>query len=183
MVPHDVFVFSFICQGFLVLLSYCIYWPEDPNIWAGLKDPLIFYIWCVSATLSAVGFCGFSVELIMFEDQHSMVYIVTPYPYALFLLSAAMYMPLVLDGQKAWVIFFLFLAALSTCVLVYCSVSLFGWNWVTILMFVLAFHCTVVDLIYWGFTWVRHEPQVEHYESESLVLENFSVIGTHDSIG
>jgi len=155
MEARDIFLLSFICQGTLVLFSYCVYWPDDEAMWAGLKDPCVFYIWCVSASLSAVGFCSFSVEMILSGREGDVVYGIATLPYTCFLMSAALYMPLATAGYKLWTMVVLFLAAVATCVLVYCSVLLFGWSWVTVLMCVLAFHCTVIDFIFWGFTWTN----------------------------
>ena len=149
---NDAFVSSYIVQGAIVLISYAAYWPSR-DFRAGLRDPFVFYIWCISASSSAVGFCAFSGFLLTVTDISNATYQFTALPYSLFLFSAALYMPLATGGYKIPTLFFLFVAALATCVLVYSSVVLFGWSWVTVLMCVLAFHCTVIDLIFWGFTW------------------------------
>jgi len=149
---QQLFLISFICQGAMVLLSYAAYFPED-NLWAGLNDPCVFYIWTFSALLSAIGFCSFSVQMIYWDKPITLVYLLTMYPYAIFLVAAGCYMPYATEGRKFMTMFSLFVAALCACILVYSSVVLLGWGIVTGLMGVLAFHCTVIDLILWGFTW------------------------------
>jgi len=162
MTPNEIVLISFVVQGGIVLISYCAYFPDE-NLWAGLNDPCVFYIWCVTASLSAIGFCSFSVELIYYANVNSPEYMAVIPPYAVFLMSAALYMPLAVSKQKFWTLFSLFLAALSACVLFYTSVLLFRWSYVTWLVGVLAFHCTVIDLIFWGFTWV-YTPTLLDYE-------------------
>jgi hypothetical protein len=152
MIVHDVYVLSFVAQGTMVLMSYCVFWPDE-DLWAGLRDPVVFKIWAVSALVSAVAFCSFSYYVIEDARQASPILLLTSFPYALFLMSAALYMPFATHGYKAATIFSLFLTAVSACVLVYCSVLLYDWSWVTCLMCVLAFHCGFIDLIFWGYTW------------------------------
>lgn len=149
---HDVYVVSFVAQGSTVLLSYVLYWPSE-NLWAGLRDPCVFYIWCVSALASVVGFCGFSGYLLAQTDKTEPAYVMGALPYSVFLFSAALYMPLATGGYKVATLLSLLVASLSTCALVACSVILYGLSWVTVLMGALAFHCTVIDLVFWGFTW------------------------------
>jgi len=162
MQPNEIFMISFVVQGALVMLSYCAYFPDD-NLWAGLNDPCVFYIWCVTASLSAIGFCSFSVELMYYPEYYKPEYMAAVLPYSIFLTSASLYMPLAVSNQKFWTLASLFVAALSSCALFYVSVMLFGWSWVTWLVGVLAFHCTVIDLIFWGFTWT-HVPTPLDYE-------------------
>lgn len=149
---REVFALSALTQGSMVLLSYIIYFPEE-NMWAGLNDRVVFAIWCVTSSLSAAAFLLFSGMLVYSADDRSVVYFLTIFPYAAFLASSACYMPFATAGMKVWTLFVLFVAAASACALVYCSLVLFGATWVTYLMGVLAFHCSVIDLIFWGFTW------------------------------
>jgi hypothetical protein len=151
MQANEAFVVSFVAQGSMVVMSYCVFWPME-DLWAGLKDPLVFKLWLVSALVSTVGFCSFSYLLI--NDYRSTdVHVVTGLAYSLFLMSAAMYMPLATHGMWLATMFALFLSAMASCVLFYCSILLYGWTWVTVLMGVLAFHCTMIDFVFWGFTW------------------------------
>lgn len=142
---------SFIVQGALVLFSYLLFWP-DHDILAGLKNKIIFVLWGCSATLSAIGFCTFSGYLFVLESDDP-VFFWCLFPYALFLTSAALYMPLAAAKYKVGTFLVLLAAALSSCLLVYCSVILFGLDWVTFLIGVLAFHCSFVDLVFWDGTW------------------------------
>ena len=149
---REVIALSALTQGTIVLLSYIIYFPEE-NIWAGLNDRVVFAVWCVTSSLSAAGFISFTFMLLYGVDDSSLVYFLTIFPYASFLASSACYMPLATANMKPHTLLALFVAAASACALVYCSVVLFGPVWVSWLMGVLAFHCTVIDLIFWGFTW------------------------------
>ena len=158
---REVFALSALTQGAMVLMSYIIYFPEE-NIWAGLNDRVVFGIWCLTSSLSAVGFMAFSVHLVYAVDDSSVVYFLTIFPYATFLAASACYMPFATAGMKFWTMFVLFWAAASACALVYCSLVLVGSTWVTWLMGVLAFHCTVIDFIFWGFTWSSEVPGTAH---------------------
>lgn len=158
---REIFALSAITQGTMVILSYIIYFPEG-NLWAGLNDKVVFAIWCVTSSLSAVGFVSFSLHLVYWVDDQSAVYFLTIFPYATFLASSACYMPFATAGMKSWTIIVLFWAAASACALVYCSLILLGSNWVTMLVGVLAFHCSVIDLIFWGFTWSVGAPEADY---------------------
>lgn len=153
---REIFALSAIAQGTVVIMSYIIYFPEG-NLWAGLNDKVVFALWCVTSSLSAVGFISFSLHLVYWVDDSSAVYFLTIFPYATFLASSACYMPFATSGMKPHTLFVLFWAAASACALLYCSLILLGASWVTYLMGVLAFHCSVIDLIFWGFTWTTDD--------------------------
>lgn len=147
---RDLFVLSFVVQGALVLLSYVLFWPQQDK-WAGLRDPIMFYIWCSTACLSALGFCNFSAALFQVEDENRL-YTVTIYPYSFFLAISAIHMPLATIAHKTAIILSLLLSSVSASILLYCSVVLFDWCWITLCMAFLAFHCTVIELFFWGFS-------------------------------
>jgi len=155
---REAFALSALTQGTIVLLSYVIYFPDGPSLWAGLSDRVMFGIWCLTSLLSTVGFVSFSWHLVSAPDDGGPVYFLTIFPYATFLAASACYMPLATSGMKGWTMVVLALAATSAALLLYCSVLLFDGSYVTWLMGVLAFHCSVIDLLFWGFTWVYAEP-------------------------
>lgn len=143
---------SAIAQGSLVLFSYLLYFPTE-NIWAGLNDPCMFYIWCVSGTLSTVAFLVLTLALIFWIPDATWVYAVAVFFYSLFLTSSSLYMPFAVSGWRSSTMLSLFVTAVSSCCLLYCAVIMLGLHWVTVMVGFLAFHCVVVDFIFWGFTW------------------------------
>ena len=144
--------------GVFVLFSYCIYTPSAKNLhalWAGLNDPCVFRIWCVTASTSVFAFLFFFArlvtanEVILQNPWHG----ATIWPFSAFLASAALYMPVATRGFKTATIVLLAITAASACFLLVCSIQVFGWNVESAFLLVLAFHCTVIDLVYWGWTW------------------------------
>ena len=117
----------------------------------------MFYLWCVSATLAAVGFIVMSFSLVYYDGSKADTYAAATIPYTLFLASSALYMPLARSGYWMWTMICLFVAALSTCFLFFCAVLLFGGSYITVFVGILAFHCTVIDFMFWGFTWTYDE--------------------------
>jgi hypothetical protein len=113
-----------------------------------------FCLWSISALLSAVGFLNLTFKLI-FDETSDEVHTWTILPYSLFLFASALYMPFASNKYILSTLFVLLAAAVSACVLVYASSLLYGWGADTVLVLFLAVHCTVVDLCYWGSTWVN----------------------------
>ena len=140
--------------GALVLLSYWLYLPSDLRpLLAGLQDNTMFALWCITSCISTAAFIVFFIELIRFNDGGDAWYDTTYWPFTAFLASAAMYMPLATRKWYAATIIALAITAASTAGMLACSVQLNGWNTQSWLLAVLCFHCTVVDLVYWGWTW------------------------------
>ena len=159
---EDVFPYamSFAVLGSMVLISYCTNPPMDTiSIWAGLNKKWAMRLWILTTTISIVAFLTFSMELMSPDDDimHNPMYTSNWYAYTTFLASAAMYMPLATRGFHAATIAVLGVTAGSTVAMVAYSVGLFGWDITSVLLIVLAFHCTVVDFVYWGGTWVYAE--------------------------
>jgi hypothetical protein len=155
---REAIALSVLVQGVMVLLSYIIYFP-DHNMWAGLNDVCVFYVWCVTSSLATAGFLSFTYALLFWVDDGSQIYFITVFPYSAFLAASACYMPLAAADFKTWTIGVLVVAALGACALLYCSIILLGASWITYLVGALAFHCTAVDLIFWGFTWTHPPPR------------------------
>jgi hypothetical protein len=64
-----------------------------------------------------------------------------------------LYMPVATNGFRNSTIVLLAVTAISAWVMWVCCVNIFGWNLECVFLFILAFHCTVIDLMYWGWTW------------------------------
>jgi hypothetical protein len=155
---HDVlpYAMSFAVFGSIVLLSYCTNVPTNTvAIWAGLNKTWALATWTVTGTISVIAYMTFSIQLLSADEAtiFSPWYEYNWYAYTTFLASAACYMPLATRGYHFMTIFALAVTAGSTCAMATYSVLLFGWDVTSILLMVLAFHCTVVDLVYWGGTW------------------------------
>jgi hypothetical protein len=147
----------FVLLGLLVLVSYAVFYPfDDRAIWAGLRDRRAFAVWCVTGSTSVVAFLAFSYELLNATTDGECIF-----PYTAFLSSAALYMPFASNMYFMATILLLAVTAVSAWLMVYCSAMLFGWNYCTWLLVVLAVHCTVVDLIFWGYTWWNQPIQAE----------------------
>jgi hypothetical protein len=147
------FSMSFGVMGSLVLLSYLLYLPKDLKvIWAGLNNPWAFAVWCVTASISTVGFLVFVARVLSSEPLFE-----TIWPFDIFLTSAAMFMPLASRDLYVATVIVLAATAASSWWLVACSVSMFGWGAESVLLVVLGLHCTVVDLGYWAYTWCTQE--------------------------
>jgi hypothetical protein len=149
---------SGVVLGLFVLFSYCIYTPSAKNqhaLWAGLNDPCMFKIWCVTASTSVFAFLFFFARLITANDETMLNpwYETTLWPLTVFLASAALYMPVATRGFRYATIALLAITAASAWLILACSVEVFGWNVESAFLLVLAFHCTAIDLIYWGWTW------------------------------
>jgi hypothetical protein len=165
---------SFAVFGSMVLISYCTNPPLNTvSIWAGLNNKWALGFWVVTGTTSVIAYMAFSIEVLSADEitMDNPLYAYNWYAYTTFLASAAMYMPLATRGFHIATIVVLAITAASTCCMAVFSVGLFGWNITSLLMVVLAFHCTVVDLIYWGGTWwfaetrnhsTEYENQLDH---------------------
>ncbi len=147
------YIVSFTVLGIVVMMTYALYWPAY-DMWAGLNVRCMFCLWSISALLSAIGFLNLTFKLILDETSDE-VHTWTILPYSLFLFASALYMPFASNKYILSTLFVLVAAAVSACVLVYCSSLLYGWSIDTVLVLFLAVHCTVVDLCYWGSTWVN----------------------------
>ena len=147
------YIVSFTVLGIVVMMTYALYWPAY-DMWAGLNARCAFCLWSISALLSAVGFLNLTFKLI-FDETSDEVHTWTILPYSLFLFASALYMPFASNKYILSTLFVLLAAAVSACVLVYASSLLYGWGADTVLVLFLAVHCTVVDLCYWGSTWVN----------------------------
>jgi hypothetical protein len=154
----EIYLPIFLLLGSMVILSYGIYLPEDEAVWAGLRWRPMFYVWLISSCVSATAFLVLTVTMVMQPYTDMGYYLLIPY--TIFLLCSSFYMPLVFYGYKINVIIVLGLVAYSTHLLWYDSMVMFGWNYITILLIILAFHCTVIDFGYWGFTWNPDEQSV-----------------------
>ena len=168
---EDVFPYamSFAVLGSMVLISYCTNPPMDTtSIWAGLNKKWAMRLWIVTTTISIVAFLTFSMELMSPDDDimHNPMYTSNWYAYTTFLASACIYMPLATKGYHVATIVGLAITAASTWFMLFFSVGLFGWNTTSVMLVVLAFHCTVIDLIYWGGTWwiAERRPRSAEYE-------------------
>jgi hypothetical protein len=163
---------SFAVFGSIVLISYCTNPPSNTvSIWAGLNNQWALGVWAVTASSSVIAYMAFSIEILS-ADENTIadpLYASNWYAYTTFLASAAMYMPLATRGYHVATILVLGITAASTCFMAVFSVGLFGWNITSLLLVVLAFHCTVVDLIYWGGTWWVAETRNYSAEYESPV--------------
>ena len=145
------YISLFFIMGSLVLVSYYIYWPQY-NMLAGLNAKPVFYAWCVSATLSTVGFLNFSIQM-MLSEKDSQIYELTLIPYFLFLISAAFFMPFASLKKIVPTLLISVVFAASSIALAYCSFQIFEWQYTTVLVVFLAIHSTLVDLFFWGWTW------------------------------
>jgi len=152
---REIYIIPFLVQGTTVLLSYILYWPND-NLWAGLNDPIMFYIWAVSATIAATGFIYYSEEMINYPHTKDDIYQYMSIPYCMFLLASSCYMPFAVSDMVTMTMFSLFFAGVCTIVLFAGSIVMFGMSPVTFFMGFLCFHCVVIDFIFWGFTWIYH---------------------------
>ena len=168
---EDIFPYamSFAVLGSMVLISYCTNPPLDTiSIWAGLNRKWAMWLWMLTTIISIVAFLTFSIELMSADDDtmHNQMYTSNWYAYTTFLASSCMYMPLATKGYHIATIATLVITAASACCMVIFSAGLFGWNVTTVMLAVLAFHCTVVDLIYWGGTWwiAERRPRSTEYE-------------------
>ncbi len=166
------YAMSFAVLGSMVLISYCMNPPTDTkSIWAGLNNPWALGFWAVTGTTSVIAYMAFSIEVLSADEitMQNPLYASNWYAYTTFLASAAMYMPLATKGFYAATIVVLAVTAASTCAMAYFSAGLFGWNFTTVLLVVLAFHCTVVDLMFWGGTWWYAERPKHTVEYENPV--------------
>ena len=154
-VMNEIYILPFIVQGSTVILSYIIFWPNE-NLWAILNDRIVFYIWLVSAAISATGFIYYSVEMINYPNRNDGFYELMSLPYCFFLLTASCYMPFAVHHYVFLTMMCLFLSGVSTILLLAGSIIMFGPSVVTILMGFLCFHCVVIDFIFWGFSWIYH---------------------------
>ena len=167
------FLIVFIFLGVVVLCSYGWYaWyhyigndstkqSEIWSIWGGMPQ---FVLWCISATMSAIGFLCFSIWVL-----NNTAYIVNRnadwviWPYVIFLISSAAYTYLLWmctskSDLKVIVIVDLFVVTVCTITL---SVWVFLFTrrenafelFIQICMLVLAFHCTLFDFVLWGVYW------------------------------
>lgn len=152
---REIYLIPFLIQGTTVILSYILYWPNE-NLWAGLNDHYMFYIWAVSASISAAAFIYYSEEMIMYSNTNDVYYEYMSVPYSMFLLASSCYMPFAICNHVVMTMVCLFVAGVSTIVLFAGSIIMFGGSAVSVLMGFLCFHCVVIDFIFWGFTWIYH---------------------------
>ena len=166
------FSVAFLCIGcilgvvvlwtyFLFGRAYYGYSEHEQNlIWGFFGYPLYWSIWCVSALVSAIAFLLFSIWIFQnytFVANNNATWVL--YPYALFLSLSAIYTPLIMcKVPKLIVILDLLCVACS-------AIALSAWTFTfmrrsdpmqVFLMFgvfILALHCTVVDLVLWGYDW------------------------------
>ena len=159
--PLSVLRFVFLVGGLGVLGTYLYFWRiyttlysdfEKRCVWAVWFNPSYVIPWGLSVLLSTVGFCWFSVWMLQQPSEVCDAWVLGAY--ISFILGAATYVPLLLfETGKLWVIFGLLVTASS-------AINLSVWAIVrgadltaTILITCLAFHCTVLDLGLWGYTW------------------------------
>jgi len=155
-----VYLFHFVANGIAILCSYYIFWPAY-DIRAGLKNTRVFVVWIFSALTAAVAFLVYSIELIVYLSDASVIqcrnYEVAKLgliPYLIFGYSSALYMPFTRDKKVTETIMDLAVAAFSAVLLVVASSLIFGaTHHATILLYFLAAHCLFFDLCYWGKTW------------------------------
>ena len=160
------------------------------ELWAYYWDhPTACRVWTVSAFCSGVGFCVFTVLLACGVPDESALF-----PYSTFLFVSSCFAPLLLmiEDRKAvgdvdqpdtipfvddWsvrflkcmVIFVLFRVAFSAWWLFAWSVVSLGWGGTgpvvaNLCALWLALHCTVLDLMVWGWSWFHFDPSVPEVE-------------------
>lgn len=157
------FVAIFLLQGTMVLLSYGFYAPSY-DMWAILRDPVIFKIWSVSATLAAISFLLFTIYVFLNIDDTTAPHsdkLLLFYAYVMFLFGSQLYMPFAASKFVVLTLLVLALVAATTIYMVYISYILFGWNYASICILFLAIHCTLFDFVVWGYSWYSEMTQNE----------------------
>jgi hypothetical protein len=164
----------FVVLGVCVLVTYVWFWryyllqnsAEQNRIWAFWGGRPQVFPWGFSAAFSAVGFICFSIEIMKdykhFYIEGDIPWLITSYTG--FLVTSALYTPLMMLGwHKGVVIVDLLLVSVSV-------IALCAWTWshmrlsywfegfIMVLILILAVHCTLWDLIVWGWTWY-HWPE------------------------
>lgn len=155
LIMREIYIIPFLVQGTTVMLSYILYWPNE-NLWAGLNDRYMFYIWAVSASISAASFVYYSEQMINYPDTKNDLYEYMSIPYCMFLLASSCYMPFAVCNHVVMTMLCLFFAGVCTIILFAGTIVMFGLSPVTFLMGFLCFHCVMIDFIFWGFTWIYH---------------------------
>jgi hypothetical protein len=159
--PLSVLRFVFLVGGLVVLGTYLYLWRiyvtlysdfEKRRVWALWFNGSYAMPWGLSVVLSTVGFCWFSVWLMQQPSEVCDAWVLAAY--ICFMLGAATYVPLLLfETGKLWVIFGLLVTAAA-------AINLSVWAFAhgadmtaTVLVTWLGFHCAVLDLGLWGYTW------------------------------
>ena len=157
------FMIIFFGGGLAVIAGYIYFWRiyetlysdfEKRKVWAVWYNPLYAIGWGFSVLLSMVGFLTFSAWIIKNGICCDSQWLLASY--LCFVVSAAAYVPLLLfETGKLWVIFGLLTTAT-------CTINLSAWAilhisggdlYVTVLLIFLAVHCTLLDLVLWGYYW------------------------------
>lgn len=164
------FLILFIGLGFLILVSYAWFgWyyfarcSTREQLWAFWSTRDLFVFWCVSATMSTIGFLCFSYRIshdyTVFAGLNDALLLVS---YGMFLLASLCYAPLMMwnvgDKKKNLVIIDLFVVAISALILFVWAVLYLhkgeGFDmFIIVALGFLAFHCIVCDLCLWGYFW------------------------------
>ena len=160
MTPAEILFIIFLLLGSLTILSYIFllvqYNKKTVNtkkIWAIYNNWAFFIPWAASALISAVAFLVFSFHI---PDTNPDTWLTCSY--TIFLISSFLYAPFLVHDSQIDVIVILAIASASSISNgVWTSMS-YGFdspgNTVMSLgMIYVAFHCTVFDLILWGYSW------------------------------
>lgn len=146
--------------GLLILWSYLMFLggldkERRAEAWAVFAtNPALFYTWCVTAALAALGFLAFLGWYFAMTNDGSVYFTHTWVPVSLFLSFSLVYAPSLFFEYSTLVIAALMGAALSAVVLAVFAFHLFGaLHPAFVGTLLLAGHCAVMDVGVWGGTW------------------------------
>lgn len=148
-----------LCTYAYLVIKFQTYGDQkQKDIWSIYYPNRYRLAWGISSLLSAVFFVAVSVQLIFYSDSASDGWTVAPY--TLFLFCSMLYVPLLLSCEDhRWIVICdLILVALSSICLCVRMAILWGFGsdlkiMYFVFLFWIAFHCTVLDGILWGYSW------------------------------
>ena len=171
----------FILWGYFEILYRSIYVkdgtgrnnPTNKWLFAVLywKD-YIFYVWCLSAFSAAVSFLVLFLDVICTREWIGDAGGVGGFviSFNMFLLFASFYSFLVFrvfreaetspdnTFYSRWLVIIDLLCVAAAAISMLCYIcQAFPESWLILFSAILAFHCTVTDLMLWGYTWYNHK--------------------------
>lgn len=163
------FVCVFVFLGVVVLWTYGLFFlyysrlnhVQQLQIWAYWGKSPQNIPWAVSAALSTVAFLCFSARVLVdyagVNNRGDIPWLMCSY--VVFLVASGLYTPLMMSGwHKRWVILDLVCVSIACVLLSAWTVVYMRWSdpfecWIKVGMMILAFHCTILDLCLWGWSW------------------------------